>query len=121
MAVLQQVQITPSHTPSLEDFNSAIALLPEESDDAKLYTDIMKSISLGLLSPNKTQMEAIKLMFYKKVPEAPKDFNVNNKVSVEFTIKEFLNNNQSNQVLALEKARDISIKENAITETLELA
>ena len=111
--------LTKPSTPLLEDFISAISALPSDSDDAKLYTDVMKCISLGLLAPNKQQMEAIKLLFMKKVSDAPKDFNIRKDVSVEVVIMGFLEKNRESFGNILDMAKDITAKETSITESLE--
>jgi len=120
MAVIKHPFIsTQQPAPTIEDFDKAIHALPTDSDDARLYTDIMKAISLGLLSPNKQQMEAIRLLFSKKVPDAPKDFNIRNKTSVEVVIKNFLEDNPFNFSNILDMAKDITEKELVITNAIQ--
>jgi hypothetical protein len=75
----------------------------------------MATVAAGITKPSRQQFDALKLMFEKKVPDAPRTFDINSKESVEVTIKAFLENNNSNQVIALQKARDISRREDEIT------
>ena len=117
MAVTKQPILNES-TASVDIFDQAVVLISERLSDnnqAEYWSQRMAVIASGLVKPNKLQFDALKLMFEKKVPDAPRTFDINSKESVEVTIKAFLENNQSNQVFALQKARDISRREDEIT------
>jgi hypothetical protein len=116
MAVVKS-PILNNTSSSLDEFDNAVALISERvsGNEAKYWSDRMATIAAGITKPSRQQFDAIKLMFDKKVPDAPKTFDVNSKESVEVTIRAFLENNQSNQVLALQKAKDISRREEEIT------
>ncbi len=107
---------------SIEVFDSAVALIAQkisDEDQSSFWSERMSTIALGLVKPSRQQFDALKLMFDKKVPDAPKTLDVNNKTSVEVLIKGYLENNTDKQLLALEKAKDVTIQEEAITLMLE--
>ena len=116
MAVTKQ-PLMNNTTSSLDEFDKAVELISERinGDKSKYWSDRMATVAAGITKPSRQQMEALKLMFDKNVPDAPRTFDINSKESVEVTIKAFLENNNSNQVIALQKARDISRREDEIT------
>ena len=116
MAVVKS-PIINNTTSSLDEFDKAVELISERinGDKSKYWSDRMATVAAGITKPSRQQMEALKLMFDKNVPDAPRTFDINSKESVEVTIKAFLENNNSNQVIALQKARDISRREDEIT------
>ena len=116
MAVVKFPTISNT-TSSLDDFDAAVALISERvsGNEAIFWSQRMATVAAGITKPSRQQMEALKLMFDKNVPDAPRTFDINSKESVEVTIKAFLENNNSNQVIALQKARDISRREDEIT------
>jgi len=116
MAVTKQ-PLMSNTTSSLDEFDKAVELISERinGDKSKYWSDRMATVAAGITKPSRQQMEALKLMFDKNVPDAPRTFDINSKESVEVTIKAFLENNNSNQVIALQKARDISRREDEIT------
>ena len=119
MAVIKPPILTNTSS-SLDEFDNAVALISERvsGNEAKYWSDRMATIAAGITKPSRQQFDAIKLMFEKKVPDAPRTFDINSKESVEITIKAFLEQNQTNQTLALQKARDISRREDEITLSL---
>ena len=116
MAVTKSPTISNT-TSSLDDFDAAVALISERvsGNEAIFWSQRMATVAAGITKPSRQQFDALKLMFEKKVPDAPRTFDINSKESVEVTIKAFLENNNSNQALALQKARDISRREDEIT------
>ena len=116
MAVVKSPTISNSIS-SLDDFDAAVALISERvgGNEAIFWSQRMATVAAGITKPSKLQFDALKLMFEKKVPDAPRTFDINSKESVEVTIKAFLENNNINQVIALQKARDISRREDEIT------
>jgi len=116
MAVVKFPTISNT-TSSLDDFDAAVALISERvsGNEAIFWSQRMATVAAGITKPSRQQFDALKLMFEKKVPDAPRTFDINSKESVEVTIKAFLENNNSNQVIALQKARDISRREDEIT------
>ncbi len=110
MAVTKQPIALQPKSASLDDFDQAIALIRSRlsGDQASLYTDHMAAIAAGLVNPSKQQFEALRLLFTKKVPDAPKDLNIHNKTSVEVIIHNFLEKNTDNFTSALQKAIDVT-------------
>ena len=110
-------------TSSLDDFDAAVALISERvsGNEAIFWSQRMATVAAGITKPSRQQFDALKLMFEKKVPDAPRTFDINSKESVEITIKTFLEQNNANQALALQKARDISRREEEITLALSEA
>jgi hypothetical protein len=115
--------IVNNTTSSLDDFDAAVALISERvsGNEAIFWSQRMATVAAGITKPSRQQFDALKLMFEKKVPDAPRTFDINSKESVEITIKTFLEQNNANHVLALQKARDISRREEEITLALEMS
>lgn len=114
--------IIPNTAPTLEEFDNAVALIADRlasEDNSTFWANRMAVVAAGLIKPTKLQMEAMKLMFEKKVPDAVKTIDVNNKTSVEVTIRNYLIENNNNFSNALSLAKDVTAKEEAITLALE--
>jgi len=115
-AVTKQAQIfnNPNVTTPFTQINDSIqaidSMIPAEykEDIATYLTKFMQAVALGVVPLTRPQTEALRLLFTKKVPDAPKELNINSKISVESIIHTFLQDNQSNMQSTLLQAKSAS-------------
>jgi hypothetical protein len=118
MAVVKQISI-PQTGVTIEKFDEAASLVAQTiQSDPEFYINRMAAVAMGLVNPTKQQFEALKLLFGKKVPDAPREFNISSKESVEVVFKRFLEDNPVSFAETLSRAKDITPQELAITEAI---
>ena len=78
MAVIKTPFINNNATSSLQDFDKAVEVVSTylSGDQSKFWSDRMATVAAGLVKPSRQQFDALKLMFDKKVPDAPKEINL---------------------------------------------
>ena len=121
MAVTKNVQIfnNPNVTTPFTQINDSIqaidSMIPAEykEDIATYLTKFMQAVALGVVPLTRPQTEALRLLFTKKVPDAPKELNINSKISVESIIHTFLQDNQNNMQSTLLQAQSAVAIESA--------
>lgn len=121
MAVTKSPITNHNTSSSFEDFDRAVALIADKltNNQSQFWSDRMATVAAGLIKPSKQQFDALRLMFDKKVPDAPKDINLNENKKIEVVFKNFLEENPMNFGNALMEAQESTKRELMITQTLE--
>jgi len=123
MAVIKTPFINNNATSSLQDFDKAVEVVSTylSGDQSKFWSDRMATVAAGLVKPSRQQFDALKLMFDKKVPDAPKEINLHEQKQVEVIFKGFLQENPMNFGVALEEASLNSKRELEITNSIDVS
>lgn len=113
MPVEKQLNIIPNSntaTPINRINDGVLAiddLIPPAFKDniPDFLTKIMQAVALGVFTLSRQQSEALRLLFDKKVPSAPKELIIDANVkSVDIVVHEFLQSNKDNMNYSLSLA-----------------
>jgi hypothetical protein len=94
------------------------ATIPD-ADRPALLENIMTAISLGFSILSKQQFDALSKVFDKKVAPAPRQLDINQKVSVEQVIHNYLTTNEKKLSKAVQYAIEAAEEEDKITKQLQ--